>query len=243
MMKRLSILLDDLALIRSLYPEGIIDPPRFGILAENAGANGLVCTFSGSSKGISEKDLRLLKEMNRSFLNVRIPLQNEAMRLALSVAPDMVTFVDVKPNDPRKVSPLDLSTFPGEIDEMIPNLQSNNIAVSVLVRPEVDFLKAISKLSIDYVEIDAAEFTSAPDINDEIVALDKMKSAALALGKWGIGVNCSGNISLEDLAALAQVPNLEDIILGSQFIQRTFYVGINQSVREALDIIRSRELE
>jgi len=243
MMKRLSILLDDLALIRSMYAEGIIDPVRFGILAESAGANGLVCTFSGSPRGILEKDLRILKEMNRSFLNVRIPLQNDAMRLALSVAPDMVTFVDVKPNDPRKVTPLDLSTSPGEIDEIIPNLQSNNIAVSVLVRPEIDFLKAISKLSIDYVEIDTAEFTSAPDINDEIVALDRIKSAALAVGKWGIGVNCSGNISLEDLAALSQVPNLEDIILGSQFIQRTFYVGIDRAVREALEIIRSRELE
>jgi len=243
MMKRLSILLDDLALIRSMYTEGIIDPARFGILAENAGANGLVCTFSGSPKGVLEKDLRILKEMNRSFLNVRIPLQNDAMRLALSIAPDMVTFVDVKPNDPRKVAPLDLSTSPGEIDEIIPNLQSNNIAVSVLVRPEIDFLKAISKLSIDYVEIDTAEFTSAPDVNDEIVALDRIKSAALAVGKWGIGVNCSGNISLEDLAALSQVPNLEDIILGSQFIQRSFYVGIDRAVREALEIIRSRELE
>lgn len=243
MMKRLSILLDDLAFIRSIFADGIVDPVRYGILAENAGVNGLVCTFSGSAKGILEKDLRLLREMNRSFLNIRIPLQNDAMRLVLSLTPDMVTFVEVNSNDPRKVSPLELSAFPGEIEEMIPNLQSNSIAVAVLVRPEMDFLKAISKLSVDYVEVDTTEFTSAPDINDEIVALDKIKSAALAVGKWGIGVNCSGDISFEDLASLAQVPNLEDIILGSRFIQRSIYIGIDRAVQEALEIIRSRELE
>lgn len=243
MMKRLNVLLDDLAAMRSIFPDGMVDPVRFGILAENAGLHGLVCTYSTSPKGISERDLRLLKELNQSFFNMRIPLQNDAMRLALSIVPDMVTLLTVKPNEPRKISPLSLESLTGEITEIISNLQSNDIAVSILIEPEIDFIKAISKLSIDYVEIDVTEFTSAPDTNDEIVALDKIKTATLAVGKWGIGVNCSGLIGFDDLPALAQIPNLEDIVMDSEFIQRCLYSGIDRTVREALEIIRFRELD
>jgi len=242
-MKRLSVLLDDLAIIRSALGDMKIDPVRFGLLAETAGANGLVCTFAGSNRGIIERDLRLIKEINKSFFNLRIPVHNDMMRLALSIIPDMVTFVDVKSSDPRKVNPVDLNAHQSVIEEMLPNLQANNIGVSVLVRPEIDFLKAVSKLSVDYVEIDVSEYTSAPDINEEIVALDKIKSAALAVGKWGMGVNCSGNIGFEDIHALAQTPNLEDITLGSEFIYRALSGGIEKTVREALELIRFREVD
>ncbi|MBN2365652.1 MAG: hypothetical protein EH225_06665 [Calditrichaeota bacterium] len=242
-MKRLSILLDDLAIIRSVMNDDGIDPVRFGILAETAGANGLVCTFSGSQKGIQEKDLRLLKDMNRSFFNLRIPIQADIMRLSLSLKPDMVTFLDVSPGVAGKIEPLNPNSIQEEMEQMVPNFQANDIAVSILVRPEIDSLRAISKLSVDYVELDVREFTSASDINEEIVALDKIKSAALAVGKWGIGVNCSGNIGFDDISALAQSPNLEDIIVGSGFIQRSLFVGITQTVKEALELIRYREVD
>ena len=242
-MKRLSVLLDDLAFIRSALSDNRIDPVRFALLAESAGANGLVCTFSGSNKGILERDLRLIKELHKSFFNLRIPVHNDMMRLALSVIPDMVTFVDVKSGDSRKVSAIDPATHQAIIEEMLPNLQASNIGVSVLVKPEFDFLKAVSKLSVDYVEIDVSEYTSAPDINEEIVALDKIKSAALAVGKWGMGVNCSGNISFEDIHALAQTPNLEDITLGSELIFRSLNRGIERTIREGLELIRFREVD
>ncbi len=242
-MKRLSVLLDDLAIIRSTFTEMKLDPVRFGVLAETAGASGLVCTFSGSTKGLLERDLRLIKEIRKSFFNLRIPVHNDAMRLALSLSPDMVTFVEVKSNDPRHVTAIDFGVHGTVIEEMIPNLQANNIATSVLVRPEIDYLKGVSKLPVDYVEIDVSDYTSAPDVNEEIVELDKIKSAALALGKWGMGVNCSGGIGFEDIHALAQTPNLEDITMGSEFIHRALLIGVEKTIKEALELIRFREVD
>ncbi len=242
-MKRLSILLDDLALIRSVLADDHLDPVRFGILAETAGANGLVCTYTASKNGIQERDLRLIKEMNRSFFNLRITVQPDIMRLALSVKPDMVTFVDMTASDPRRAVPLNPGSIQEEMEQMVPNLQANEIAVSILVKPEIESLRALSKLAVDYVEIDVSEFTTASDINEEIVALDKIKSAALAVGKWGIGVNCSGNIGFSDISALAQSPNLEDITVGPGFIRRALFVGVQQTIQEALELIRYREVD
>jgi pyridoxine 5'-phosphate synthase PdxJ len=155
----------------------------------------------------------------------------------------MVTFVDVKSNDPRNFSSIDLGSHQAEIDQMVPDLQANKISVSILVKPEVDVLKVISKLPIDYIEIDVSDYTTAFDINEEIVVLDKIKSAALAVGKWGMGVNCFGHIGYDDIPALAQTPNLEDITIGSELIQRSLLVGVEKAIEEALQLIRHREID
>ncbi|MEJ2049908.1 MAG: pyridoxine 5'-phosphate synthase [Calditrichota bacterium] len=240
-MKRLSVLLDDIAFIRSTLNNVNFDPVRFAILSENSGANGIVYTFTGNENGIRERDLRLSKEILKSFFNLRIPLKESAVKLALSLIPDMVTFVDIHTNEPRRTFAVDPVERLLEIQQILPDLQANSISVSLLIKPELDTLKAISKLAIDYVDIDTSEYTQAHDINEEIVALDKIKSAALAVSKWGMGVNCSGNISYQDLAGLAQTPNLEDITLGSHYINRALQVGIDRAVAEALELIHYPE--
>lgn len=242
-MKRLSLLLDDIAFIRSSLSDDNYDPVRFAILAESAGANGIVFTYTGNESGIRERDLRLSKEMLKSFFNLRVPIKESPIKMALTLIPDMVTFVDVHPNEPRRVFPVDPEEHQQEIHQILPDLQANNISVSVLIKPEIDILKSISKLPIDYIEMDTFSYTNAPDINEEIVALDKIKSAALAVGKWGMGVNCSGNINYDDISALAQTPNLEDITLGNHFIQRSMQVGIEKAVSEALQLLHYREID
>jgi pyridoxine 5-phosphate synthase len=242
-MKRLSLLLDDVAHIRTTLNNPAFDPVQLGILGETAGANGLVCTWSGSDKGISERDLRILKEVRKSFVNFRIPVQEEAVHLALSITPDMVTFVDVKATDPRIVLPVEPALHLESIEPMLSDLQANNISVSALIPPEIGVLKSVSKLSIDYVEIDASDFTGAQDINLELVSLDKIKSAAVAAAKLGLGVNCSGGIGYNHIPAIARIPNLEDITIGGQLIQRALWVGVERAVLEALQLIRHREID
>lgn len=242
-MKRLSVMLDDLALIRLVLADEKIDPVRFGVLAETAGANGLVCTLAGKGRGVEERDLKMIKAIKHSYFNLRMPIDNDAMRLALAILPDMVTFVEIASGDSRKVDTINPAMHHADIETMLPNLQANNIAVAVLLKPDIESLKAISKLSVDYVELDAREYTQANDINDEIVALDKIKSAALAVGKWGMGVNCSGNIGYEDIDGLAQIPNLEDISIGTPLIHRALFVGIERAVGEALQLLRHREID
>ena len=243
-MKRLCLLLDDIATIRHAVENDDYDPVNFGILAETAGVNGLACTFSGTGQGgVKERDLRLIKEIRKTFFNLRIPVQPDAARLALSIAPDMVTFVDVKPSDPRKIQPISLAMHQGEMEHLIPDLKANDISVAVFTEPEINVLRNLNKLPIDYIEINTTHFTSSADVNEELVNLDKIKSATMAAGKLGFGVNCAGGIELMHIPALAQIPGLEDITIGGQLIRQSMHRGINQAVSDALQLIRFREID
>lgn len=242
-MKRINLLLDDIATIRSTLANPDFDPAQLAVLGETAGAGGVSCTYSGTDKGISERDLRLLKELTKTFFNLRLPPREDVIHLALSLRPDMLTFVDVKQEAPRMVRPVDPNLLEEKIETLLPDLQANDISVAVLIQAEIGILKGINKLSLDYVEIDATDYTGAADINVELVALDKIRSATVAAGKLGMGVNCYGGIRYEHLPELARIANLEDITMGGQLIQRAMWVGIEKAVTEAIQILRLREID
>ncbi len=232
-MKRLTISVDDIATLRYLLNDGDFDPVQFGILCEVAGAHGISVTLSDTQIGIQERDIHLLKQLHKTFLNLHIPPEPESVRLALTVNPDMVTFVEVNRGETLKISPLSSLQIEQTIPNIISDFHANNISVAVFCYPEISILKQMNKVEIDYVEFDCLEYTMATDSNEELLALDKLNSATLAAAKLGFGINCYGGIDYVHLPVLTTIPRLEDICMGISIIKRSFLVGINQAVAEA----------
>ncbi len=236
-MSRVNVLLDDVAALREVLKNDKFDPVQVAVLAEAAGANGITCTFSSEKSPIRERDVKLLKEIRQTFLNVRIPVDEQIVRKVLSIAPDMVTFVRVEAVGGH-VLPVDLQLHLEMIEEFVPDLQANDISVAILIPPQISGLKTLSKMSVDYVELSALEFTQAADTNEELMALDKLQSAAVGGTKLGFGINCSGGIGFEHLEPLARISAIEDIIIGTAFYQRALLVGVEKAVQEALTAVR-----
>ncbi len=232
-MKRLTISVDDIATLRYMLNDSDFDPVQFGILCEVAGAQGISVTLSDTQLGIQERDIHLLKQLHKTFLNLHIPPESEAVRLALTVNPDMVTFVEVKRGETLKISPLSSFQVEQTIPDIISDFHANNISVAVFCSPEINILKQINKVEIDYVEFDCLEYTMATDSNEELLALDKLNSATLAAAKLGFGINVYGGIDYSHLPVLATIPRLEDICMGINVIKRAFLVGVNHAIAEA----------
>ncbi|MFZ0390983.1 MAG: pyridoxine 5'-phosphate synthase [Calditrichia bacterium] len=243
-MKRLSILLDDIAMIRNVIGLSEPDPVQVAVLAEAAGVQGLACTFrGGTNTGITERDLKLLKDIRKSFLNLYIPAQDEPIHQAMSLSPDMVTFIHEGTGQKGRIQPVSPENELERVEQMLPDFRANRISVAIRIEPEINLMKSLSRMPIDYVELDVSTFTAAADINEEIVALDHIKSSAMAAAKLGFGVNCGGGIRYEHIPQLGRIPQLEDVILGRQFLQRAFLVGVDRAVNEALQLLRQHKLE
>jgi pyridoxine 5-phosphate synthase len=119
----------------------------------------------------------------------------------------------------------------------LPDFHANNISVAVFSYPEINLLKQLNRIQIDYVDFDCSEITSASDSNEELVGFDKLNSATIAAAKLGMGVNCFGGIDYHYLPDLAMVPRLEDICMGVSILKRAMLVGVEQAIKEALQQI------
>ena len=236
-MKRLTIELNDMARLRTLFMDNDLNPTRFALLCEIAGAHGIVLTLGNEKSKMEERDIRLIKELNKSFLNLHIPPQTEQMKIALSLKPEMVTFVNIEKESHYLFSPLSADDLSQVMPDILPDFQANNISVAAFVPPEIDILKQIGKIQIDYVEFDCVPLTLASDTNEELLEADKLRTAVLGAAKLGLGINCYGRIDYAQLPLLASIPQLEDITMGLSILKRSMVVGIHQAVREALQQI------
>jgi len=233
-MKRLVIMVDDVARLRHVFGDSQFDPARFGLLAEVAGAHGVAATLTNNKQRITEKDVQLLKHLRNTFLNIHIPMDSQIIKKTLSIRPEMVTIVDIPSVSDLSIRPVIPETLMDLLPDVIADFQANNISVALFISPEINLLKQISKLPVDYVELDCTEMTHASDSNEYLVALDKINSATLAAAKLGLGVNCIGDIDFSHLPELAAIPHLEDICMDLSILKRSLLVGVSRAVGEAL---------
>lgn len=236
-MKRLTVALDELATLRYVLNDSDFDPVQFAVLCEVAGAHGISFMLTDAPGSIQERDALLFKKLHKSFLNIRIPPETASIKAALTINPDMVTFVGTGKSGAQKISPLSSEVLKDVLTGILPDFHANNISVAVYSYPDINILKQIGRMRVDYVEFDCTEMTLAGDSNEELVAMDKLHSATLAAVKLGMGVNCFGGIRYDHLPGLAAIPRLEDICMGISLLKRAFLVGVNQAVREALQQI------
>lgn len=236
-MKRLTVSIDDVATLRYILNDSDFDPVQYAMMCEISGASGIVLTLANTEHGVQERDVQLLKKLSKTSLNVHIPPDPQSVKQALTLNPDMVTFVEISKSDRIKISPLSSSTISNSLASYLPDFHANSISVSVFSYPEINMLKLLGRARIDYVEFDCTEITMAADSNEELVGMDKLNSATLAAAKLGIGVNCYGGIGYENLASLAAIPRMEDICMGLSVLKRSMLVGIDRAVKEAKEQI------
>ncbi len=96
-MPELMVNIDHVATLREA--RGIHDPdPVFAAgIAEMAGATGIIIHLREDRRHIKDRDLRILRDVVRTKLNLEMAATPEMTKIAASTKPDMITLVPEKP--------------------------------------------------------------------------------------------------------------------------------------------------
>jgi len=233
-MHRLGLDIDPIAYVRNIMNSSDPDPVHVVVLGELGGAESIVCYLRDDLKTVTDRDVALLRQVVKSYLNVRTNLTEETVRKLLRIKPDMITFVAPAEMGNVACSPLDLNTYASQLSNYVAELRSNNILSSALVEPDVNQLKTASKLELDYIELSATAYSGAEDMNNEVSALEELTSLTLGACKLGLGVNISGNLSYDNAPEISKIDYVEDIIIGEPIFNKALLIGIEQAVRDLI---------
>jgi len=236
-MSRLGIDLDPVALIRNIFVEEIPDPAHLSVLGEMGGAESIVGFLREDIRSLSERDVSVLKEIVKTHLNIRTTINDETVRKLLKIKPDMITFVSENKEASILPNTVNLDEYAGSLSDYIADARANNISTSVLIEPNIQFIKQAGKLEFDYVEINAKLYTSAGDLDEQVAELEALNALVIAANKLGMGVNISGGISQENIRELAKIHYLDDIIVSNSLMVKALAIGFEQAVRDFVSII------
>ncbi len=87
-MPRLSVNIDHIATIRQARKGSEPDPVAAAVLAELAGAEGIIAHLREDRRHVQDRDLRLLRETVQTKLNLEMAATDEMQRIALEVKPE-----------------------------------------------------------------------------------------------------------------------------------------------------------
>jgi pyridoxine 5-phosphate synthase len=237
-MIRLGVNIDHVATIREARKGREPDPVAAAVIAEMAGADGVVIHLREDRRHIKDRDFPLVREVVKTHLNLEMAPTEEMVKKAISVVPEMVTLVPENRQEVTTEGGLDVQNKFDQLEEIISTLRGNSIVVSLFIDPDIYQIKAAARLRADYVELHTGNYANAPDYNTAMEELEKIRSGALAASKLGLGVSAGHGLNYHNVGEIVQIKQIEELNIGHSIISRAVLVGLEKAIRDMIRLIR-----
>ena len=231
-MFRLGVNVDHVATLRQARGGTDPDPLAAAVLVELAGADGLVVHLREDRRHVQDRDLRLLREVTRTKLDLEMAADAEMVKIALNVRPDLVTLVPEKRQELTTEGGLDVAGQRDRIQDIVSQLHSGGIPVSVFIEPDLSQVKASHKISADFVELHTGRYANATRSKEADTEFEAITQAARLAYKLGIGVNAGHGLNYRNVKRLTHIAEIVEYNIGHSIIARAVLVGIVQAVKE-----------
>jgi pyridoxine 5-phosphate synthase len=231
-MARLGVNVDHVATLRQVRGGADPDPLAAAVLVELAGADGIVVHLREDRRHIQDRDLRLLREMTRTKLDLEMAADGEMVKIALNIKPDLVTLVPEKRQELTTEGGLDVAGLRDRIQGVVTLLHNGGIPVSVFIEPDLNQVKAAHKISADFVELHTGRYANATRSKEADSEFEAIAQAARLSYKLGIGVNAGHGLNYRNVKRLTHIPEIVEYNIGHSIIARSVLVGLVQAVKE-----------
>jgi pyridoxine 5-phosphate synthase len=237
-MPRLGVNIDHVATVRQARGVRYPDPVTAAGIVELAGADGIVCHLREDRRHIQDRDLRLVREVIQTRLNLEMAATEEMVRIALATKPDIVTLVPEKREELTTEGGLDVIKFFKSFKTAIQRLQQGGIPVSLFVDPRSDQIKAAEGLGANVIEIHTGHYCDARTPAEADEELKKILDAVGEASHRDLQVAAGHGLNYVNVRRIAEIKEVEELNIGHSIIARAVLVGLDRAVREMIALIK-----
>lgn len=235
---KLSLNVDHIATLRNARGEIQPDPVTAALIAEQAGVDGIVVHLREDRRHINERDVRLLRELIATRLNLEMAAAEEILKIACDVGPELVTLVPEKRQELTTEGGLNVIDNVSLIRDTISELHKYEIEVSLFIEPDIRQIDAAAEIESDFIEIHTGIFANAISEEEQFDELDRIRTSVKHAKKLGLGINAGHGLNYQNIKVFREVQDIDEVSIGHAIIARSVIVGIKQAVKEMYDLIR-----
>ena len=229
---RLAVNVDHFATLRQARKSSEPDPVLVALLAEQAGAEGIVIHLRGDRRHIQERDLRLLRDVVKTKLNLEMAASEEMKKIAIRIKPDVVSLVPERREELTTEGGLNVSAARDQLGPLIRELQKAKIQVSIFVDPDPAQIRACAEVGVNFIEINTGKFADLKPGAARDRALHKVRAAAVLGRSLGLEVHAGHGLDYRNVAEIVAIPEIVELSIGFSIVARAAVVGIIQAVAE-----------
>lgn len=235
---KLAVNIDHIATLREarrhIYPE----PVLAALLAEQAGAEGIVCHIRGDRRHIKERDLHLLKQTVQTKLNIEMAATDEMKKIALEIKPDVVSLVPERDEELTTEGGLDVLSNEGHLRSHIKELREAGIRISIFVDPAIEQIDASKRVGVDLLEINTGKYAELKPGQKRQEALEEIIKTARHAHGLGLEIHAGHGLDYFNVQPVAAIPEISEFSIGFAILARAAMVGIERAVKEMIELIK-----
>lgn len=228
----LGVNIDHVATLRQARRTVEPDPIAAAVLAELGGADGITTHLREDRRHIQERDIYLLRQTVRTRLNLEMAASSEMVAIALDLKPNYVTLVPEKREELTTEGGLDVVGNLARLAEVVDQLQSAQIPVSLFIDPEPDQIAAAAKTQAQFIELHTGKYAEAAQETSRTQELNALKQGCEQALSLGLRVNAGHGLTYWNVYPMAGLPGMEELNIGHTIISRAVLVGMERAVRE-----------
>jgi pyridoxine 5-phosphate synthase len=237
-MARLAVNIDHVATLREARKINVPDPIMAAGLAEMAGAECIICHLREDRRHINDRDLKLLRQVIKTRLNMEMAAVKEMVEIARDLKPDMVTLVPERRQELTTEGGLDVKANPDYYAGVVERLSDRGIRVSFFVDPEPAQIEAAHRAGADIVEIHTGHYSEAVSEQEAEERFKRISSAVEASADLKLGISAGHGLNYYNIKRFRFLPGIEEYSIGHSIMARAIFVGLDRAVREMFDLIK-----
>ncbi len=238
-MKRLGVNVDHIASIRELRKGLEPDPLFYALLAEEAGADSIVCHLRADRRHVKDFDLEKLKSSIHIPLNVELGLEKEVVDKVISVKPSRITLVPEYRKEVTTERGLNPSSDLTMIRKISEQAKRGGIQVSLFIDPEMEMIDIAKEMEINTIEIHTGFYVNASSNKLQMEEIKKILQVARYAKSCGFFVAAGHGLNYRNIFPILKIKEVEEFNVGYSIIARSVFSGFYNAVKEMKQIISS----
>jgi pyridoxine 5-phosphate synthase len=235
---KFSLNVDHFATVRNARGGQQPDPVTAALIAEQAGADGIVCHLREDRRHINERDVRLLRELIKTKLDLEMAAVDEIVKIACDIGPELATLVPEKRQELTTEGGLNVIDNVSRLKDTIQELHEAEIEVSLFIEPELEQIDASAEIHSDFIEIHTGIFANAISEEEQFDELERIRAAVKHAKKLGLGVNAGHGLDYQNIKVFREVPDIDEVSIGHAVIAHALFVGIERAVKEMIGLLK-----
>lgn len=234
---RLSLNVDHIATLRNARGENQPDPITAALIAEQAGVDGIVVHLREDRRHINERDVRLLRELITTKLDLEMAAVEDIIKIACDVQPELATIVPERRQELTTEGGINVIDNIDLLKLTIKELHKFDINVSLFIEPQIEQVNAAAEIESDFIEIHTGPFSNAKTEEEQLDELDKINLAVIQAKKLRLGVNAGHGLDYNNIKLFRKIKDIDEVSIGHSIIARAVFVGIKEAVQEMINLI------
>lgn len=228
---QLGVNIDHIATLRQARGTRYPDPVQAAILAEEAGADGITLHLREDRRHIQERDVRLIKEVMQTRMNLEMAVTDEMIAFAEEIRPEHICLVPEKREELTTEGGLDVVGQFERVADACKRLAAAGCEVSLFIDADPAQIEAAATIA-PVIELHTGRYADAETAQEQAAELEVIQQGVKLGLKQGLVVNAGHGLHYHNVEPIAAIPGIYELNIGHAIIARAMFVGLKEAVAE-----------